>query len=122
VTVYTANFVRMYPFSLSIGGDTAAARAATTASVWPEPQAVSGLQGAYFRSRQLVTLTAITTGSTTFGGWIGTNYARVNMGQSSPNITAYPTDTGSGAAAGISRPTHRKRLPCAYAAWATTAS
>jgi len=98
VTVYTANFVRMYPFSLSIGGDTAAARAATTASVSPEPQAVSGLPGAYFRSRQLVTLTAITTGSTTFGGWIGTNYARVNVGQSSPTVTAYPTETSASVA------------------------
>ena len=98
VTVYTANFVRMYLFNLVIGGDTAAARAATTASVSPQPQAIPGLAGTYFRSKQFVTLSATTSGATTFGGWIGTNYARVNMGQSSPNITAYPTDTGSGAA------------------------
>ena len=45
VTVYTANFVRVYPFTLTIGGDTAAARAATTASVSPLPQAIPGLAG-----------------------------------------------------------------------------
>lgn len=98
VTVYTANFVRLYPFTLTVAGDTAAARAATTASVSPQPQPVAGLAGSFFRARQLVTLTAATGPGIMFGGWVGTNYARVIMGQSNPSVTAFPNDSGLGTA------------------------
>jgi len=69
VTVYTANFARLHSFNESVNGDTAAAKAATTATVVPAPEAYPGLAGLYFREHQPITLVAQVNPGFAFGGW-----------------------------------------------------
>jgi uncharacterized repeat protein (TIGR02543 family) len=95
VTVYTANFVRLFPFALTVGGDTAAARSATTASVSPLPQGYAGLPDTYFRANELVTLSAQVGAGFNFGGWFGTNVTAIQDGNSADTLTVYPFDFGT---------------------------
>jgi phenylpyruvate tautomerase PptA (4-oxalocrotonate tautomerase family) len=96
VTVYTASFVRLYPFTLIVDGDTAAARAATTAAVTPQPQAIPGLAGLHFRANQILTLSATTSAGIAFGGWFGSNARLIDVGLSSPSLSVAPADSGTG--------------------------
>jgi Astacin (Peptidase family M12A)/Divergent InlB B-repeat domain len=67
VTVYQADFIRLWPFTLSV-----TPTATGTASVNPAP--VSEFGGTFFTDRQLITLTAVPNSGQNFFGWFGPPY------------------------------------------------
>jgi hypothetical protein len=68
VTVYTANFVQLSPYTSTI-----VPTGAGTVAVSPAPQSYQGAQGQFLVARQPVTLTPSPIGSTKFITWGGTS-------------------------------------------------
>ncbi len=104
VTVYTANFVRLFPFQLTPTGDTAAARAALSASVSPPPQSYPGLVGSFFPENQLFILSATVAPGFSFAGWFGSNVNSIKNGRGADVVLAYPYDFNTGSTAIDARP------------------
>jgi uncharacterized repeat protein (TIGR01451 family) len=67
VTVYQANFIRLWPFTLGV-----TPTGSGTATVTPSP--VSEYHGTFFPDRQLITMTATPNTGQNFYGWFGPPY------------------------------------------------
>jgi len=91
VTVYTANFVRLYSLAETVGGDTAAAKAAVSAFVVPAPQPYPGLPGTYFRANQPFTLVAQVNPGFAFGGWFYNDLQAESIGSATTAWNVYPS-------------------------------
>ena len=75
VSVYTANFARMKEVRLNTSGNRAGVGGAIAAD--PPPAPVAGVAGAYYRERQLFTLTAMPNAGASFGRWNGSYFFAV---------------------------------------------
>jgi len=83
VTVYSANFVRLSPYSATVSPP-----GSGTVSVNPLPQTYTGANGQFFVDRQTVTLTAGATGPNRFVQFEGTDAPY----SANPKITIAPDD------------------------------
>ena len=104
VTVYTAHFVRVFPFTLASIGDTPAAAAATTGAVTPQAQLYPGLTGSFVRNNQLLTLSASVGTGVEFAGWFGSDFAGVKDGFDANPLVVYPHDFNTGATVAAAKP------------------
>ena len=90
VTVYTANFIQLVPYVMTVSP-----AAAGSVSANPVPQSYPGISGLYFRVRQLVMLTATANAGQNFYEFLNSPFW-LPGGLSSNPKTFYVMDDGTG--------------------------